>query len=71
MAETNLDKLKNLLAEPFMLDQADLDIGIYRIMNAKRAAVTRLLENNVLPQMRGELAKVSTGDRAGLEQELN
>ena len=37
---TNLDKLKDLLAELFMLDQADLDFGIYRVMNAKRAEVT-------------------------------
>ena len=31
-----LDKLRRLLAELFQLDQADLDFGIYRIMNAKR-----------------------------------
>jgi len=36
MAETHLDKFKKLLAELFMFDQADLDFGIYRIMNAKR-----------------------------------
>ena len=29
MPATNLDKLKDLLAELFMLDQADLDFGIY------------------------------------------
>ncbi len=67
---TNLDKLKDLLAELFMLDQADLDFGIYRVMNAKRVEVTRFLDNDLLPQVRGELEKVSTGDRAGLESEL-
>jgi hypothetical protein len=66
----NLDKLKDLLAELFMLDQADLDFGIYRVMNAKRAEVTRFLDNDLLPQVRTELEKISTGDRAGIETEL-
>ena len=57
---TNLDKLKNLLAELFMLDQADLDFGIYRVMNAKRAEVTRFLDHDLLPQVRAELEKSST-----------
>jgi adenine-specific DNA-methyltransferase len=67
---TNLDKLKILLAELFMLDQADLDFGIYRVMNAKRAEVTRFLDHDLLPQVRTELEKISTGDRAGIETEL-
>ena len=33
---TNYQKLKNVLKEVFQLDQADLDFGIYRIMNQKR-----------------------------------
>ncbi len=66
---TNLDKLKDLLAELFMLDQADLDFGIYRVMNAKRVEVTRFLENDLLPQVRQFLATVDTGDRAALETE--
>lgn len=70
MPDTNLDKLKSLLAELFMLDQADLDFGIYRVMNAKRAEVTRFLDHDLLPQVRTELEKISTGDRAGLETEL-
>jgi adenine-specific DNA-methyltransferase len=67
---TNLDKLKILLAELFMLDQADLDFGIYRVMNAKRAEVTRFLDHDLLPQVRTELEKIQSGDRAGLETEL-
>ena len=66
---TNLDKLKELLAELFMLDQADLDFGIYRVMNAKRAEVTRFLDHDLLPQVRAALATVDTGDRAALESE--
>jgi adenine-specific DNA-methyltransferase len=36
MNNTNLEKLTKVLAEIFQLDQADLDFGIYRIMNQKR-----------------------------------
>jgi len=70
MPDTNLDKLKSLLAELFILDQAELDFGIYRVMNAKRAEVTRFLDHDLLPQVRTELEKIQTGDRAGLETEL-
>jgi adenine-specific DNA-methyltransferase len=66
----NLEKLKELLAELFMLDQADLDFGIYRVMNAKRAEVTRFLETDLLPQVRQTLAAVDTGDRAQIQEEL-
>ena len=48
----NLDKLRRLLAELFQLDQANLDFGIYRIMNAKRGEITRFLENKLLPQVK-------------------
>jgi len=41
---TNLEKLRNLLQELFQLDQADLDFGIYRIMNQKRDEIVRFLD---------------------------
>jgi len=33
---TQYEKLKDILRDMFQMDQADLDFGIYRIMNAKR-----------------------------------
>jgi adenine-specific DNA-methyltransferase len=33
------------------LDQADLDFGIYRIMNQKRDEVVRFLDKDLLPQV--------------------
>ena len=69
MAETNLAKFKKLLSELFMLDRADLDFGIYRIMNAKREEIMRFLNNDLLPQVKDELETLGTGDRAQLEQE--
>lgn len=70
MSESNLSKFKNLLAELFMFDQADLDFGIYRIMNSKRDEITRFLDNDLLPQVRLSLAELESGDRAQLESEI-
>lgn len=70
MPETHLDKFKKLLAELFMFDQADLDFGIYRIMNAKRDEITRFLGQDLLPQVREALGELEQADRAALEAEL-
>lgn len=47
-AQTNF---RNKLAEMFMFDQADLDFGIYRIMNAKRAEIEAFLNTKLLPDV--------------------
>lgn len=56
-------RFRALLAELLMLDQADLDFGIYRIMNARRAEITRFLDENLLPQIHEEMQRNQTGDR--------
>ncbi len=66
----NLGKLRSLLAELFQLDQAELDFGIYRIMNAKRDEITRFLEKELLPQVREVLNAYERESRATLEAEL-
>ena len=48
----NLERLKGLLAEMFQLDQAELDFGIYRIMNTKREEIVRFLDRDLLPHDR-------------------
>ncbi|HXE75506.1 MAG TPA: site-specific DNA-methyltransferase [Candidatus Xenobia bacterium] len=70
MPDTNLEKFKKLLAELFMFDQADLDFGIYRIMNAKRDEINRFLDNDLLPQVRQALGELEQADRAAIEAEL-
>ncbi len=52
MPESNYDKLKRILDELFMFDQADLDFGIYRIMNVRRAEIRRFLDDDLLPGVR-------------------
>ena len=53
-----------------MFDQADLDFGIYRIMNAKRDEIMRFLDRDLLPQVREALVELEQTDRAGVEAEL-
>ena len=46
-AQKNLDKFQALLRELFQFDCADLDFGIYRIMNHKRDAVERFISEQL------------------------
>ena len=64
------EKFQGLLRELFQFDCADLDFGIYRIMNAKRDEVTRFLDHDLLPQVKATLREVDQGQRAQLQSEL-
>jgi len=68
---TNFEKLQKLLEELFQLDQADLDFGIYRIMNQKRDEVVRFLEKDLLPQVKEAFSHYKSADKAGLQKELD
>lgn len=67
---SNFEKLQTLLSELFQLDQADLDFGIYRIMNQKRDEITRFLEKELLPQVKAAFAQYRSADKKVLEAEL-
>ncbi|MFO1452673.1 MAG: site-specific DNA-methyltransferase [Opitutaceae bacterium] len=67
---TNYDKLRTLLRELFQMDQADLDFGLYRIMNAKRGEIERFLEHDLLPQVKSELARHTALDSGAKQAEL-
>jgi adenine-specific DNA-methyltransferase len=66
-----IDKLKAKLAELFQLDQADLDFGIYRIMNAKREEITRFLDKDLLPQVQAAFKEYKSSDKAEIQKELD
>jgi adenine-specific DNA-methyltransferase len=68
---TNLDKLRDLLQELFQLDQADLDFGIYRIMNQKRDEIVRFLDRDLLPQVQAAFAHYQSADKSHLQGELD
>lgn len=64
-------KLKNLLRELFQLDSADLDFGIYRIMNSKRSEIERFLDNDLLPQIKEAFLQYKSSDSAEIKVELD
>ena len=67
----NLEKFRDLLKELFQLDQADLDFGIYRIMNARRDEILRFLDKDLLPQVREAFADYQLSEKAALQAELD
>jgi len=67
----SFDKLKAKLAELFQLDQADLDFGIYRIMNARREEIIRFLERDLLPQVREAFQQYQSSDKVEIQKELD
>jgi adenine-specific DNA-methyltransferase len=70
MAASNYDKLIDTLKEVFMLDKAELDFGIYRIMNQKRKDIEQFLEHDLVPQVKQILAENLSFDKQALQKEL-
>ena len=66
----NFKKLRELLEEMFQLDQADLDFGIYRIMNYKRKEIEKFLAQDLLPQVKKELEKYISVKQESLVKEM-
>ncbi len=67
----NFEKLKRLLEELFQMDQADLDFGIFRIMNAKRDEVVQFLDKDLLPQVKEAFSQYQSADRSEIKSELD
>jgi len=68
---TNYDKLINTLKEVFMLDKAELDFGIYRIINQKRKDIEQFLEVDLVPQVQKVLSESLSVDKQALQKELD
>ena len=64
-------RLITTLQTIFEMDKADLDFGIYRIMNQRRNEINRFLEIDLLPQVKQAFADFGTEGRAALQQELS
>lgn len=64
------EKLKILLKELFQLDQPDLDFGLYRVMHAKSAEVSKFLDKDLLPQVQAAFGQYKSADKAEIEKEL-
>ena len=68
---SKLAELKQILMEIFQFDQADLDFGIYRIMNQKRDEISGFLDNQLLPQVQAAFSQYQATDKAHLQKELD
>ncbi len=67
---SNYDQLKKVLNEIFELDKADLDFGIYRIMNQKRKQVNEFIDKQLPADISKALSETQTADKAELESEI-
>ena len=63
--------LQNLLKKLFQFDSADLDFGIYRIMNQKRDAIEKFIEKDLIEAVDVAFDKYSTVNKGEIEKELN
>ena len=57
------NKLVSLLKELFQTDQADLDFGIYRIMNQRRKEINCFLEEDLLSQVKTSFEQFQQVDK--------
>ena len=55
--------------ELFQLDQPDLDFDIYRVLHARGAEVSQVLEKDLLPQVKAAFSQYKISDKMELEKE--
>ncbi len=66
----NYDNLQKVLKEIFEMDKADLDFGIYRIMNQKRNEVNDFIDKKLPADIKSILAATQSKDSIELNNEL-
>jgi len=67
----NYEKLISILEEIFQLNQADLDFGIYRIMNQKSEEIKDFIQNKLIPQVKTIIQGASLGNADDVKKELD
>lgn len=70
MSECKKEKFQKLLKELFQFDCADLDFGIYRIMNYKRAVIERFINEDLPKRIAEELEQVARAEQAKAQEAL-
>ena len=68
--EQPIDKFQRLLREIFQFDCADLDFGIYRIMNHKRDVIEKFISTNLPKAIADELSRGGLAEQSQAAQEL-
>jgi adenine-specific DNA-methyltransferase len=67
---TPREKFQDLLKKLFQFDCAELDFGIYRIMNQKREVIEQFIETDLVKGIAKELKSGALAQEAGLAQQL-
>ena len=66
----NYNQLKEVLNDIFELDKADLDFGIYRIINQKRKQVNEFIEVHLPEDIKNALNETQSSDKTEIENEI-
>lgn len=70
MANERLERFTKLLREIFELDKSDLDFGIYRIINLRRAQIEGFLTGRLPALVRDTLAPFAQGSREKIRAQI-
>ena len=68
--EQPIDKFQRLLRDIFQFDCADLDFGIYRIMNHKRDVIEKFISTGLPKAIADELSRGGLAEQSQAAQEL-
>jgi len=71
MSTDSLESLRSHLRTLFQFDVADLDFGIYRILNEKRDDIERFIEEDLVEGVREELRAYEEGQAEALREEVD
>jgi adenine-specific DNA-methyltransferase len=64
------NQLKDVLNDIFELNKADLDFGIYRIMNQKRKQVNEFIEKQLPEDIKQAFSETQSSDKTEIENDL-
>src|SRR5690554_2738992 len=67
----NYENLQKVLKEIFEMDKADLDFGIYRIMNQKRDQVMDFIDRRLPKDIKDILAQTQSKDSVSIQAEID
>lgn len=65
---SNYNQLKDVLNDIFELNKADLDFGIYRIMNQKRKQVNEFIEKQLPEDIKQALSETQSTDKTEIKR---
>ena len=68
--EEKYEKFRGLLEELFQFESADLDFGIYRIMNERRDRIEQFLDEELEEKVEEELQKIADSETSEAEEEF-